>query len=172
MKKFGLILAICLLALTGGSGVARAAGLTMTQTAAIRANCHSALTSLQQISRADAAGRINRGRGYDDILKLMYAFNARVAANKISAPTLSQLTDRAEKATDHFRADYDDYESDLENVLGKDCGDDPAGFYDQLETARAGRAKVHSDIGAIDQIIRDYDAAAKAISPSEADDGD
>ena len=140
--------------MVGGFATSRAFG--MPDQAIIATNCTAAQTVLNQIQKADTGSRINRGHSYNELLDLMFAMNARLAVNKIAAPTLTNLASQFEQNLAKFRTDYDAYDNALSNVLNLKCTNDPIGFYSQLETARAARVLLNQDVATLNQNLNDY----------------
>src|SRR5687767_11981453 len=77
---------------------AQSEGLTEEMLATIRSRCSNSQFALQQIEKRDAVSRINRGRAYDQMMRQVSAFNARLAYNKINAPDLVQITAQMQEA--------------------------------------------------------------------------
>jgi predicted nucleic acid-binding Zn-ribbon protein len=138
--------------------------LSDTKKATIVANCATSQSTLQRISRSDISTRISRGRNYDQILKLLYAMNARVASNNITEPKLADITKRFEDKLTSFRNRYNSYNSDLKNTLETDCKSKPEDFYKDLTRARIRRETLNETIGELDDLINGYQAAIKEIS--------
>lgn len=167
VKKF--IIAICI-AVFATTNPASAITGDMTQDVqwanSMRANCVSAQQMIQQISRTDAALRINRGRAHEKMLKLMYAFNARVAANNKSMPALSEITANYEKRIATFRNNYDQYADAVVKPIKIDCKNQPVTFYEALADARAKRWIVHNDVQALDALHDQYENAVNSVAES------
>ncbi len=122
----------------------------------IRNNCLVAQSTLSQIEKADAVVRINRGHDYNEILGLMFAMNARLATNRITAPTLTTITDKFSREFDNFRDHYDVYDDTVSAAITLKCTDQPAEFYAQLERARTARAALRVDVDNLNTHMRDY----------------
>ena len=153
MKKIAIMaMAAMLLADVFASRVA----LAMPDENFIRNNCLVAQSTLSQIEKADAVVRINRGYDYNEILGLMFAMNARLAANRITAPELTTITDNFSREFDSFRNHYDTYDDVVSTAINIKCTDRPADFYNQLEKARAARATLRIDADNLNTNIRDY----------------
>jgi hypothetical protein len=116
MKKLSLL--ACLLAVLASPMVnAEAEPLTDRQIDVIRANCLNAQSTIQQLQRSEAATRVNRGRSYESISKLMAALNSRVALKKLNAPGLNSSTAEMEKRFNAFKDDYSAYEDGLNTIF-------------------------------------------------------
>ncbi len=168
MKKLFVVIFVSIFVATGWCGAAFATGndlATDIQRAdAIRANCRAAQSTLQQVSRGDTVVRINRGRAYENMLKLMFAFNSRVAANNRSEPQLSEITASAKRGIERFRADYDQYQDALTRAIGVDCANQPVTFYEALIDARAKRVAVNQDIQNLDKQFGNYKKVVNGIA--------
>jgi hypothetical protein len=153
VKKFSLVVSIAAL-IAGGFATPRA--LAMPDITTIMANCGIAQSVLNQIEKADTGSRINRGHDYNELLDLMFAMNARLAANKIAAPTLTDLASQFKQNLATFRADYDNYSGALSNVISVQCTNKPLDFYSKLETTRTTRALLKQDVAMLSQNINDF----------------
>lgn len=122
----------------------------------IRANCQSVQSILNQIEKTDAALRINRGRVYNEILDLFYAMNARLAANKVSAPKLVSITSDFDQILTQFRDNYNEYDDALNDLIKSKCQDAPGEFYSNLDHVRTLRSGLNDNIQQLDQLLNDY----------------
>ncbi|MDR2524438.1 MAG: hypothetical protein LBC95_02775 [Candidatus Nomurabacteria bacterium] len=124
----------------------------------IRANCAAAQSDIQRISRNDVTARINRGRDYDQTLRLFYAMNMRLASNSQTVPRLAEITKDFEDTLSEFRSEYNGYNSGVKAVLdyGESCAQRPIDFYDSLGKMRAGRDKMHKLVVKLGRLIDDY----------------
>jgi hypothetical protein len=130
--------------------------LTDAQIGQIRNNCQTSQGYLQQIQRNDAASRINRGRAYESISKLVASFNSRVAINKINGSTLLSVSSDLSKRITTFQSDYLQYEDALSSALDIKCQEQPVTFYDTLTNARDLRARLAKDIVDINALLDSY----------------
>jgi len=153
VKKFSLSIIIAVI-VAGGFAASRALG--MPDVATLATTCTTAQSILNQIQKADTGSRINRGHDYNEMLDLMFAMNARLAANKIAAPTLTDLASKFEQNLTKFRADYDNYDDALSNVLKSKCANNPIDFYNKLETARYRRELLGQNVIILSQNMDDY----------------
>lgn len=165
MKKLSLI--ACLLAVFVSPMVsAEAAPLTDRQIDVIRANCLSAQSTILQLQRSEAATRVNRGRGYESISKLMAALNSRVALKKLNAPGLNSATAEMQKRFNSFKDDYSAYEDSLNTIVKLPCSEQPVTFYDTLTDARDLRAKVAADVDGINEMLDNYQNSVNNLRDS------
>lgn len=130
--------------------------LTDAQIEQIRRNCQASQSYLQKIQRNDAAARINRGRAYESIGKLVASFNSRVALNKINGSTLLSVSSELSKRVAAFQTDYLEYEDALSSTLDIKCREQPVTFYDTLTRARDLRARLSKDIVDINALLDNY----------------
>lgn len=158
MNKFrrASLLAALLVFLTTPAVSAEGATLTDRHIQVIKANCVNAQSSIRQLQLTEAATRNNRGRSYESISKLMAALNSRVAMNKLNIPVLTATTSEMERRFTTFKNDYSDYYDSLVATIKLSCVDQPVTFYDSLTNTRTLRAKVASDIKAIDESLDSY----------------
>ena len=155
MKKLSLF--ACLIAVLASPMVsAEAAPLTDRQIEVIRANCLSAQSTMLQLQRSEAATRVNRGRAYESISKIMTSLNSRVALKKLSGPGLTSATAEMQKRFNSFKDDYSAYEDSLNTIVKLPCGEQPVTFYDSLTNARDLRAKVAADVDGINETLDSY----------------
>ena len=142
---------------------AAAADLTTSQKAAIVEACPTTQSTLRRISSSDTTARINRGRDYDQILKLFYAMNTRVASNNITEPKLTDLTKKFEEALNNFRNNFNRYNDYLRSTYEVDCKNHANTFYDNLTKTRNSRVVINADITVLDKIINDYQKAVEEL---------
>lgn len=162
MKKLSLF--ACLLAVLASPMVsAEAEPLTDRQIDIIRANCLSAQSTMQQLQRSEAATRVNRGRGYESISKLMAALNSRVALKKLNAPGLNSSTAEMQKRFNSFKDDYSTYEDSLNTLVKMPCSEQPVTFYDTLTNVRQLRARVADDIDGINEMLDNYQTGVDSL---------
>lgn len=135
----------------------------------IRNNCTTAQSTLSRIEKADAVARINRGHDYSEALGLMFAMNARLAANQIAAPELTTITAEFSSRFNDFRSHYDVYDDAMSNAITIKCDAQPIEFYTQLERTRTARAVVKTDVDSLNDNISVYyekfDALMREIKP-------
>ena len=105
----------------------------------IRSVCISSQGAMQRVLVSDRVTRINRGRAYEDTVKLLAAFNSRAALNTYNVSDLVANTATLETQFGKFKNQYLDYEQKLKIVIDVDCKDRPAEFYNNLQRARASR---------------------------------
>ncbi|RWZ79595.1 MAG: hypothetical protein EOT04_00920 [Candidatus Chaera renei] len=148
-----------LLAQSAGS----TASLTEQKIATIRQNCVDAQSNLQRIQRSDVVARTNRGRSYEETLRLMAAFNGRLAYNKINEPRLNEIATELQKSFTTFYGNYTDYENTLEQVIKINCSEQPVSFYQQLVQARDKRKQLKNDVDAMQRLIDEYAARVATL---------
>jgi hypothetical protein len=163
MKK---VIAIVLASLVAGSAtqLVAAADLTSQQQTKIAERCSDAQLTLQRISSSDTTTRINRGRDYDQILKLFYAMNTRVASNNITEPRLTELTKALEDTLNGFRSNYNRYNDILKSTYEVDCKNQVGVFYDNLVKTRENRALINADVAKLDNLINEYQLVAGGLT--------
>lgn len=164
MKKFSLLAFVAVL-IIGGFAAPRA--LAMPDITAISTNCTLSQSILGQIEKVDTGSRINRGHDYNELLELMFAMNARLAANKIAAPALTSLASEFEQNLAVFRLNYDNYSDILSDAIDIKCADKPTDFYNKLESVRNARLLLKENIATlgqnIDNFYSQFDKAVKGV---------
>ena len=103
--------------------------------AAIRVGCVDALQGMLQVQRSEAATRVNRGREYEALLKLVAAFNSRVVLNKLDAPALTGAASRMQSRFSQFQRHYIEYADKMDTALNINCKEAPVTFYDKIGRA-------------------------------------
>ena len=126
--------------------------------AAIRVGCVDALQGMLQVQRSEAATRVNRGREYEALLKLVAAFNSRVVLNKLDAPALTGAASRMQSRFSQFQRHYIEYADKMDTALNINCKEAPVTFYDSLNEARDARAQVAADVVEMDKLLTEYQA--------------
>lgn len=124
----------------------------------VRANCVAAQVSIQRLQNNDVVIRTNRGRSYENVLKLMASFNARVAANKLTEPRLIETTGIMQRNVTAFYRHYDSYKDTIEKLMRVNCRDQPVSFYRDLQTLRSQRDVLQNDVVILDKHVADYQA--------------
>lgn len=122
----------------------------------IRSVCVSSQGSMQRVLVSDRVTRINRGRAYEDTLKLLAAFNSRAALNTYDVSGLVANTSVLESQFSKFKTQYLDYEQKLKVVIDVNCKEQPAEFYNNLQRARASREALQAMIADIDKTLGEY----------------
>jgi hypothetical protein len=142
---------------------ALAANLTDEQKEKITENCQVAQSTLQRIGNSDTTARINRGRDYDQVLKLLYAMNTRVSSNNITEPRLTELTKQFEEKLADFRSNYNKHNDNLKSTYEMNCSRNVNTFYDNLNKTRDSRAVINADIVGLDTIIDNYQQVVEEL---------
>ena len=157
MKRALLYVSIFLTLLSGPMVRAESTQpLTDEYIAAIKSGCTDALQGLLRVQKTEAATRVNRGREYESILKLVAAFNSRVVLNKLDAPLLISTTTKLQTEFNQFQNHYIDYADKVDVTLEINCKQAPVTFYDSLTAARDARATVAKDVGEIENLLNEY----------------
>ena len=146
MKRTVLLMAALLSVLVSPMVRAESVPLTDKHIESIRVSCADAKQSILQVQRTEAVTRVNRGREYEDMLKLLAAFNSRVVLNKLDAPLLTSTASKLQAKFAEFQRHYLDYANRLDDTLEINCKEAPVSFYDNLTAAREMRAQVAADI--------------------------
>lgn len=150
-----LIIAFALAALLTNSFAVKSA-IAAPSEDIIRNGCDVAKSTLSQIEKFDVAVRLNRGYDYKEVLNLMFAMNARLAANQISAPELTAITAQFSKDFEDFHSHYDVYDDTILGTISSDCKGNPTKFYSKLEQSRVTRAVLRADLDKLNNAVSDY----------------
>ena len=153
MKKLVIALALSILVI---NSFAVKSAIAAPAEDVIRSGCDIAQTTLKQIEKFDVAVRLNRGHDYKEALDLMFAMNARLAANQISAPELTTITAQFSKDFEDFSNHYDVYDDTISNAMNSDCKGDPSGFYSKLEQSRVTRSVLKADLDRLNAAVSEY----------------
>lgn len=137
--------------------------LTDQYIASIKVGCADALQGILQVQRTEAATRVNRGREYETLLRLVAAFNSRIVLNKLDAPTLTSSASRIQQKFSAFQQDYLDYADKVDATLKINCKVAPVTFYDNLTSAREARGRVAADVVEIDRLLGEYQQGLDAL---------
>lgn len=132
--------------------------LTDQHIAAIRVGCADALQGILQVQRTEAATRVNRGREYESLLRLVASFNSRIVLNKLDAPALTSTASRMQTRFTEFQQHYLDYADNADATLDINCKEAPVTFYDSLTETREARARVAADVAEMDKLLAEYQA--------------
>lgn len=130
--------------------------LTERHIEAIKVGCTDALQGILRVERAEAATRVNRGREYESLLRLVAAFNSRVVLNEQEAPALTSTAARLQDKFNLFRSHYLDYADKVDATLEINCKTAPVTFYDNLTAAREARALVATDVKDMETLLDEY----------------
>lgn len=156
MKRSLLFFSVFLTLLVSPVTRAESAPLTDQYIASIKEGCTDALQGILRVQKSEAATRVNRGREYESLLRLVAAFNSRVVLNKQEAPALTNTAARLQTKFTDFRNHYLDYADKIDATLEINCKTAPVTFYDNLTAAREARAKVAADIKDMDTLLDEY----------------
>ena len=156
MKRAFLLFSafLCLVA----SPMVRAESVPLTEQhiEAIKVGCADALQGILRVERTEAATRVNRGREYESLLRLIAAFNSRVVLNKQEAPALTSTAARLQSKFTDFRTHYLDYADKTDATLEINCKVAPVTFYDNLTATREARALVAADVSEMESLLDEY----------------
>ncbi|HXH04893.1 MAG TPA: hypothetical protein VNI82_00515 [Candidatus Nitrosotenuis sp.] len=155
MKRLGLILTFALVALASPF-VFAAEPLDDARVEIIKQNCSQAQATMQRVLRSDTATRINRGRAYEEMIKLLAAFNSRAAINTLNVPDLIQTTAAFETEFIAFKSSYTSYDISAKDTLRIKCQEQPVTFYDSLTRVRENRAALAAHIVKMNEHLEAY----------------
>ena len=156
VKKSIVITIVLALTIAGISAPFAMAEISPAKLDAIRANCDVARSTMQRIVSSDKTMRINRGRVYDRMGKLLNNFSERLAQNDKSNPKLNDLANRYDNQVASFRSNYDTYRQVIDNVIKSECVNQPTVFYENLDKARTRRQQLNEDMLTIEKTILEF----------------
>ncbi len=121
-------------------------------------NCERIKADLRFVeTNSDIVVRVNYGQAYASALENIIApTNARLVANRINNPKVIDLTQQIEAELEEFKASYQAYDTQMRQTLEINCEKQPQVFYQQLQSARALRAKTHQNVLGLNQLVLDY----------------
>ncbi|MBC7746437.1 hypothetical protein H7Y40_00440 [Pedobacter sp.] len=163
MKRFGLLLSTALVVLVSPF-VSAVEPLDDARIEIIRQNCTEAQVTIQQVLRSDTASRVNRGRAYEETIKLLAAFNSRAALNTYNVPDLIESTALFESEFSAFKTTYINYDIALKDTLKIKCTEQPVTFYDALTKTREKRAALALHITTMDRLLDTYETGLVEVS--------
>lgn len=158
MRRIALIGFTLVYALSSGLFIDSVSAQTMTdrQIEIIRANCDTAQVDLQKLQQSDLATRISRGRGYEQLLKLMTVFNSRTVLNQYDASDMTAVTADFEAEFRQFQRDYITYSEHLSETIEMQCQDQPVTFYDELALVRQQRIDLGRAVIEMERLLDEY----------------
>jgi hypothetical protein len=162
MKRFGLLVSVALVVLVSPF-VSAAEPLDDARIEIIRQHCQEAQVTMQRVLRSDTAARVNRGRAYEETIKLLAAFNSRAAFNTYNVPGLIESTAAFEDEFNDFKSTYISYDTSVKNILRIKCTEQPVTFYDSLTRIREQRAALHGHILKMDEHLDTYNLGLTEI---------
>ncbi len=140
--------------------------LTNQKLETIKSNCSLSQITLKQIQMSDLATRISRGRDYQDLIKLMANFNARLALNKINGGNLTAYTADLKDQFNDFQNNFIKYSDQISSMLKLDCEKQPAEFYSQLEKARQLRLSLAEQTAKMSTTLDNYHTGVMKVAKS------
>lgn len=155
MKRIVLLVAVMLNVLVSPF-VSAVEPIDATRLQLVRDHCVSAQAALQRVLRGDTVVRINRGRSYEEMIKLLSALNSRAALNTYDASRLVQTAALFEAEFGAFKSTWISYETSLRETLRYKCQEQPEAFYASLARTREYRTQLTSHIGALGQLLDTY----------------
>ncbi len=121
--------------------------ISKNQEKAIVTNCDSIKAQLKNVQKNDARARVHLGGRYEAILtRFMTPLNVRLIENNISNTDLVENQSSFSETKALFVSDYVNYQQELEKLVAIDCKNEPASFYEKLETVRQKRKTVDQDV--------------------------
>ena len=164
LKRLSLVVLVALLGSLGlvSHHVLAADAPTDSQLVQIRSRCSEIQAVLNRVHANDALVRVNRGQLYERLsTKLAVPLNSRIALNRLDGSSLLSVTSTYDVHLNEFRSLYQSYEEQLSDTMRIDCVNQPAKFYESLESAREKRQAVHVST---EQLSADIAAYKKALA--------
>lgn len=133
----------------------------------IRTRCSEIQATLSRVHANDALVRVNRGQLYERLsTKLAVPLNTRIAVNRLDGSSLLSVTSSYDVHLNEFRSLYQSYEEQLSDTMRINCVNQPAKFYESLQSAREKRQAVRESTGRLSADIADYKRAFTEFSSS------
>ena len=117
------------------------------QEEAISDHCESIRNSLKMVQKNDAKARVHLGGRYETILsEFLMPLNVRLVENNLPSEELVKNQNEFADTKTIFVNDYIGYQQDLEELVGMDCKNEPAKFYEKLVKVRQKRKTMEQDV--------------------------
>lgn len=117
------------------------------QEEAISDHCESIRNSLKMVQKNDAKARVHLGGRYETILSdFLVPLNVRLVENNLPSAELVKNQNEFADTKAVFANDYIGYQQNLEELVGMDCKNKPAEFYEKLIKVRQKRKTMEQDV--------------------------
>ena len=147
MKKMVMIVGVVVIGAVFFVAQVKALEISSERKNAIVTRCDIIKDDLKNLQHRDSRARIYLGRYYENILnKFITPLNMRLVENNLVNNDLIGNQDNFAKTRTNFIIDYIEYQKVLENLVATDCKNEPAKFYERLESARLKRGIVSKDV--------------------------
>ena len=124
-----------------------AMAITENQSKAIAERCDMIKDDLKKVQKNDAKVRVYLGSYYEAILtRFITPLNVRLVENNLSSAGFVENQNNFASTKSLFSSDYIVYQQSLEELLGVDCKNEPALFYEKLVIARQKRRIMVQDV--------------------------
>ena len=121
--------------------------ITEGQSAAIVDQCDTIREELKKVQKEDARVRVYLGGYYETILtKFITPLNVRLVENNLSSADLVENQNDFAAVKALFVNDFVTYQQGLEELVGMDCKNKPAEFYEKLVKVRQKRKTMEQDV--------------------------
>ncbi|MBQ8156796.1 hypothetical protein IJ102_00125 [Candidatus Saccharibacteria bacterium] len=123
----------------------------------ISQTCASIQLQLKNIQKTDSKNRVTLGSYYETVnTNLMLSLNVRLVKNNRANADLTTMQTNFAQEREIFKTVYTDYQRELDVLIATDCREKPQEFYNELEKVRTKRAKVHSSVGRLRNILTQH----------------
>ena len=154
MKKKGLAFCCVTVLMLCQCFVPSAGAITDEQSAAIKDHCETIRENLKRVQKEDSRVRVYLGGYYETILsKFIVPLNVRLVENNLSSAGLVENQNKFAAVKADFADDFVKYQKELEELVGMDCKEKPADFYDKLTAVRQRRQVMVKDVQRMRSLI-------------------
>lgn len=127
--------------------------------------CTEARGHLERLHYSDALLRVNLGQRYENISKrLMAPMNSRIALAGEDGVAMSETTVDFNEELAEFRSNYQSYDTDVDDVMGINCREQPVQFYQEIQVARQKREQVNNNVQELSKLIKQYRSQFEAFT--------
>lgn len=119
----------------------------------LKDRCVKAQARLQRRLSKTATVRVAREDAYSRLTNRLDAFILRLENHGLDSGPLEQATEEVEDHIKEFFANFDTYQSALNDAIIMDCREDPVAFQAALEEARAQRKALVKEAAAIRKLV-------------------
>lgn len=154
MKKKGLAFCCATALMFCQCFVPSVGAITDEQSAAIKDHCETIRENLKRVQKEDSRVRVYLGGYYETILsKFIVPLNVRLVENNLSSAGLVENQNKFAAVKADFADDFVKYQKELEELVGMDCKEKPADFYDKLTAVRQRRQVMVKDVQRMRSLI-------------------
>ena len=152
MKKIALVILVMIASLVCVPAMA----ISEAHINSVKNNCSVIRVKLKNLQKTDAKARVYLGGHYETVLsKYITPLNVRLVENNVSNVGLIDNQNTFASTKNLFASDFINYQQALEELIGKDCKNNPEDFYNELVIVRKKREIVEQDILRMKKLLSD-----------------